>query len=187
MFWTTEILSYIFCACALRKVYYVYVILYLMYGLQIWGGASESVAHYVTVLENQCIRIIRYLPSNLLPLCIDVIVPVITCIVNMSLNSCIFPKVIKFAVVKPLLKKLTLNSTDQKNYRPSSNLSFLSKLIKRIIANRKHISPLTIFLLNLNQHFSNFNLLKQHSYMYKTIFLMSLKHAILLLFDVSPT
>ena len=71
-----------------------------------------------------------------MPLCIDVISPVITRIVNLYLSSGIFPKEFKYAVVKPLLKKPTLDSTDLKKYRPISNLSFLSKLVKRIMANR---------------------------------------------------
>ena len=75
-------------------------------------------------------------PSNLLPLCIDATAPVITRIVNLSLSSGKFPKEFKYAVVKPLLKKPTLDSIDLKNYRPISNLSFLSKLVERIIANR---------------------------------------------------
>ena len=45
------------------------------------------------------------LPSNLLPLCIDIIFPVITHIINLSLSSGIFPKEFKYSVVKPLLKK----------------------------------------------------------------------------------
>ena len=57
-------------------------------------------------------------PSNLLYLCIDVIAPLLTRIVNLSLSSGIFPKEFKYAVVKPLLKKPTLDSTNLKNYRP---------------------------------------------------------------------
>ena len=75
-------------------------------------------------------------PSNILLLCIDVIAPVITRIVNLSLSSGIFPQEFKSAVVKPLLKKPTLDSTDLKNYRPILNLFFLSKLVEHIIANR---------------------------------------------------
>ena len=59
-----------------------------------------------------------------------------TCIVNLSLSSGIFLKEFKYADVKPLLKKLTLDSTDLKNYRLISNLCFLSKLVECIIANR---------------------------------------------------
>ena len=75
------------------------------------------------------------LPLNLLPLTIDVIASVITRIVNLSLSSGIFPKEFKSAIAKPLLKKPTLDSSELKNYRPISNLSLLSKLVERIIAN----------------------------------------------------
>ena len=70
-----------------------------------------------------------------MPLCIDVIALIITHIINLSLSSGIYPKEFKYAVVKPLLKKPTLDSTDLENYRQISNLSFLSKLAERIIAN----------------------------------------------------
>ena len=73
-------------------------------------------------------------PSNLQPHCIDSIAPIITRIVNLSLSSGIFPKQLKSALVKPLLKKSNLDTNDLKNYRPISNLSFLSKLIERVIA-----------------------------------------------------
>ena len=83
-------------------------------------------------------------PSILLPLYIDVIAPVITRIVNLSLSSGKFPKEFKYAVVKSLLKKPTLDFTDLKNYHPILNLSFLLKLVERIIANR--------FLTHLSSH-----------------------------------
>ena len=73
-------------------------------------------------------------PSNLLPHCIDNIFPIITRIVNLSLNTGSFPKECKSAFVKPLLKKSNLDSDDLKNYRPISNLSFISKLTERVIA-----------------------------------------------------
>jgi hypothetical protein len=81
-------------------------------------------------------------PSKLLPFCVDVIVPVVTRIVNLSLSAGIFPNDLKSAFVKPLLKKPTLDSNDIKYYRPISNLSFLSKVIERVIANRlqSHLS-----------------------------------------------
>ena len=75
-------------------------------------------------------------PSNLLPLRIDVIAPVITRIVNLCLSSTMIPKEFKYAVVKPLFEKPTLDSSDLKNYCPISKISFLSKLVKSIIANR---------------------------------------------------
>ena len=74
------------------------------------------------------------IPSNLLPHCIDNIVPIITRIVNLSFNIGSFSKEFKSAFVKPLLKKSNLDSDDLKNYRPISNLSFLSKLTECVIA-----------------------------------------------------
>ena len=81
-----------------------------------------------------------------MPLCIDVIAPVITRIVIFSLSSGIFPKELKSTVVKPLLKKPSLDSTDLKNYCPISNI-FFSKLVERIIANRllTHLSSHDLF------------------------------------------
>ena len=44
-----------------------------------------------------------------------------------------FPKTCKSAIVRPLLKKCELDSNLLKNYRPVSNLSFLSKLIEKSV------------------------------------------------------
>ena len=54
----------------------------------------------------------------------------------MSFSNGIFPNNHKLAFVKPFLKKTSLDSNDIKNYHPISNLSFLSKLIERVIANQ---------------------------------------------------
>ena len=42
--------------------------------------------------------------------------------VNVYITTCQSPNTLKFAVVKPLLKKLTLDPHIWKNYRPVSNL-----------------------------------------------------------------
>ena len=42
----------------------------------------------------------------------------------------------KRAVVRPLLKKSTLDQNDLKNCRPVSNLSYISKLLERVVAVR---------------------------------------------------
>ena len=62
--------------------------------------------------------------------------PVITDIVNASLSSGEFPDTLKTALVKPLLKKLSLDYNIFKNFRPVSNLTFLSKVIERVAAKR---------------------------------------------------
>ena len=40
----------------------------------------------------------------------------------------------KSAIVKPLLKKSTLDPNDKKNYRPVSNVSFISKILEKVVA-----------------------------------------------------
>ena len=57
-------------------------------------------------------------------------------IINLCFSSGIFPASFKAAVVKPLLKKPCLNSEILKNFRPVSNLPFLSKLTEKVIARR---------------------------------------------------
>ena len=52
---------------------------------------------------------------------------------NTSLSWAEFPKELKRAFLTPLIKKIILDAEILKNYRPVSNLSFLSKLIERIV------------------------------------------------------
>ena len=73
------------------------------------------------------------IPTWLLKQCTDQLVPVFTLIINTSLECADFSPELKRAFVTPLLKKAILDSEILKNYRPVSNLSFLSKLIERIV------------------------------------------------------
>ena len=60
--------------------------------------------------------------------------PVITDIVNRSLDEALIPNLLKTALIIPLLKKTNLDTEDVKNFRPVSNLPFVSKLIKKSVA-----------------------------------------------------
>ncbi len=73
------------------------------------------------------------IPINLLRECIDEILPLLTKIINLSLQLCDMPTSFKKAIIKPMLKKLGLELIN-KNYRPVSNMAFLSKLIERVVA-----------------------------------------------------
>ncbi len=73
------------------------------------------------------------IPTNLFRECIDEILPLLTKIINLSINLGDMPMSLKKAIITPLLKKLGLDLV-QKNYRPVSNLAFLSKLIERVVA-----------------------------------------------------
>ena len=62
----------------------------------------------------------------------DVIEPV-TLIINDSLRSGIVPQCFKHAAVTPLLKKPTLCPEELNNYRPLSNLPFISKILEKVV------------------------------------------------------
>ena len=57
------------------------------------------------------------------------------------MEGCV-PDAFKSAVVTPLIKKPNLPSNDLKNYRPVSGLSFISKLVERVVAKQllEHIN-----------------------------------------------
>ena len=78
------------------------------------------------------------IPTVLLKECCDEIAPVIADIVNCSLKQATIPNELKKAIiiVLPLLKKVTLDPEKYKNYRPVSNLSFVSKIIEKVVAKR---------------------------------------------------
>ena len=84
------------------------------------------------------------------------------------------PEELKEAPVKPLLKNANLDLLD-KNYRPVSNLSFLSKLIERVVAKQ------------LVDHVEKNNLIEQNqlAYRHSTVLrqLMKVRDDILMAID----
>ena len=73
-------------------------------------------------------------PTHIVEQCLDILLPSLTKLVNLSLKTGIFPNPFKQAIVTPLLKKFTLSKENLKSYRPVSGLSFLSRLVERIVA-----------------------------------------------------
>ena len=80
-------------------------------------------------------------PTKLLFSHLTSIISIILHIINLCLTSGIFPQSCKSSIVLPLIKKPGLDQEILKNYRPVSNLSFLSKVIEKVISVRilKHI------------------------------------------------
>ena len=64
----------------------------------------------------------------------ECLVPIITIIENMSLADGVFPDQFKTAHVCPLIKKSTLDCNALKNYRPVSNLPYISKIVEKVVA-----------------------------------------------------
>ena len=75
------------------------------------------------------------MPTPLVIDCIDVLLPAITTIINLSLESGMFPDVWKNALIHPLLKKPGIDRLF-KNYRPISNLQYVSKLTEKAVFNQ---------------------------------------------------
>ena len=57
-------------------------------------------------------------------------------IINRSLQTGVFPTSLKTAIVKPLLKRNTSDPSVLSNYRPVSNLPFLSKILEKLVFNQ---------------------------------------------------
>ena len=76
------------------------------------------------------------IPTWLLKKCADELVPIITKIINLSLQNGYFPDSLKSALITPLIKKPSLDSENLKNYRPVANLKFLAKTIERALASQ---------------------------------------------------
>lgn len=74
------------------------------------------------------------LPPHLLKGIFDTIGPVVQEIINSSLTLGVVPLDFKHAVVQPLIKnKSNQDTTVLSNYRPISKLSFLSKILEKVV------------------------------------------------------
>ena len=73
-------------------------------------------------------------PTFLVKEYIDTLVPFLNRLVNASLSEGCLPTSQTTAVVTPVLKKTGLDPGDIKNYRPISNLTFLSKVTEKVVA-----------------------------------------------------
>ena len=94
------------------------------------------------------------LPSTILSVSIDVLIPYFCFLVNLSLSSGTMAG-LKEACIRPLLKQNSLDPDILSNYRPISQLPFLSKLIERVV------------LTQLNSHISKNNLWNHSQFAYK--------------------
>ena len=76
------------------------------------------------------------LPTWMLKECLPDLISIITRIINLSFLEDTVPDCFKRAVVTPLLKKPNLEEDHMQNYRPISQLPFVSKVIEKVVSNR---------------------------------------------------
>ena len=86
--------------------------------------------------SKQTTCILDPIPTKLLKEILPLIDSTLLNIINLSLSSGYVPQSFKIAIIKPLLKKNTLDPEVLANYRPISNLLFLSKILEKVIANQ---------------------------------------------------
>ena len=95
------------------------------------------------------------IPTWLLKQCLNELSPILTNIINVSLQSAHVPKAFKSSLVRPLLKKPSLDPDNFKNYRPVSNLPFLSKVLEKVVD------------AQIERHLTSNNLHEQHQSAYR--------------------
>ena len=102
------------------------------------------------------------LPTSIVKQCVDELSPAILSIINLCLESGEFPEEWKGALVKPMIKKPKLELI-KKNFRPVSNLQFLSKLTEKAVAQQavSHVITHMGFCLCCNQPIVLFIVQKQ--------------------------
>ena len=81
-------------------------------------------------------HVIDPIPTWLLKSCIVEFLPIIVKLINQSFATGHFLTLLKSAIVKPHLKKCTLNHDEIKNYRPVSKIQFIYKIIEKIVMKR---------------------------------------------------
>uniref|UniRef100_A0AAR2M4G4 Reverse transcriptase domain-containing protein n=1 Tax=Pygocentrus nattereri TaxID=42514 RepID=A0AAR2M4G4_PYGNA len=109
----------------------------------------DRLESFTLLQENELIKIVSSakpstcildpIPTGLLKEILPEITKPILSIINSSLSLGYIPKTFKLAVIRPLIKKANLDPCELSNYRPISNLPFISKILKKVVA--KQLSP----------------------------------------------
>ena len=110
------------------------------------GTAPASLLLFRTVDEDEVRRIICVsptkscsldpIPTSILKQVLDVLLPYMTTMFNASLLEGHLPLSQRHAIVTPLIKKQSLDPDELKNYRPVSNLTFVSKAVERLVSHQ---------------------------------------------------
>ena len=79
--------------------------------------------------------------TSLTKVCLPSIAPLKTFMINTSFTTGIVPHSLKTAIVRPTLKRLVLDPEDFNNYRSTSNIQFISKVLERIVASQFQDHP----------------------------------------------
>lgn len=73
------------------------------------------------------------IPPRFLKLVFEAVGPYLVTLINRCLETGAVPDMLKLATVHPLLKRPNLDPTVLANFRPISNLSFIMKILEKVV------------------------------------------------------
>ena len=119
--------------------------------------APTTEAELIRILRNSSDKTccLDAIPTNLIKKYASLHIPYLVAIVNNSFKEGLFPSALRTAVVRPLLKKDNLDRNTMNNYRPISNIPFISKLMEKVAVSR------------VVEHLSNNNLMEEYQSAYR--------------------
>ncbi|GFR88481.1 RNA-directed DNA polymerase from mobile element jockey, partial [Elysia marginata] len=94
---------------------------------------NPKIVKKVILSSNPKSCVLDPIPSDLLEQHIDDLIGILTNIINASLREGVVPSALKTAAIIPLIKKADLAPNILKNFRPVSNLPFISKILEKIV------------------------------------------------------
>ena len=97
---------------------------------------EETVLKHIKELKNSAATGVDYIDTRTVKLIAEQIAPVLTFIINLSIQSSIFPSIWKWAKVIPLLKSMSADAILPKSYRPVALLPILSKVLEKVVFNQ---------------------------------------------------
>ena len=129
------------------------------------NDAVPQLSTFEIATENEVLELIQSMaskqckldpiPTWVLKKHLNQLVPLITKIVNQSLESGIVHPSLKSAIIRPILKSPSLDHNKFESFRPVSNLPFLAKVLEKVVYTR------------INNHLTSNNLLQIHQSAYK--------------------
>ncbi len=106
-------------------------------------SCAAVLSHFTPITENYFIDLVDHLkpsgsstdviPPFFLKQILDVVGPGLLSLINRCLETGAIPDLLKHATVRPLLKKQGMDPTVLANFRPISNLSFITKNLEKSV------------------------------------------------------
>ena len=94
---------------------------------------ESQVLKIIMSLKNSSASGVDYIDTKTIKLIAELITPVLTHIINLSISSSTFPAIWKWAKVIPLLKSMSSDALLPKSYRPVALLPILSKVMEKVV------------------------------------------------------